>query len=127
VVRVMVAPRRRFVKHAVEPGDRAKRSFVERAEGHRFDEGVPMPRRPVVVVSLLAAVAILIAGVTATMLPADHTYRYRYRGFRLLLANGDRLFLVPAHWTTASATLVVDSTDEIRLQILAPPPHPTPG
>ena len=37
----------------------------------------------------------------------DQTFRYRYRGLRLLIQSGDRMFLVPEHWTPSNSTLLV--------------------
>ena len=58
-------------------------------------------------------------GVPETALPAaaDDEFKYRYRGLRLLVAAGDRLFLVPAHWTHEGRTLVIPYDDKIRLQL----------
>jgi hypothetical protein len=55
------------------------------------------------------------------------TFRYRYRGLRLLVQNGDRMFLVPCTervtpcpYHPGSATLVVRFSDNTRVQFLAP-------
>lgn len=55
------------------------------------------------------------------------TFRYRYRGLRLLVQNGDRMFLVPCTervtpcpYHQGSATLVVRFSDNTRVQFLAP-------
>jgi hypothetical protein len=42
-------------------------------------------------------------------------YRYRYRGLRLLVQAGDRMFLVPDRWSPGSSTLLVD-LDEVRVR-----------
>jgi hypothetical protein len=46
-------------------------------------------------------------------LPAEdgQSFRYRYRGLRLLIQAGDRMFLVPEVWTAAGSTLVVELSD----------------
>jgi hypothetical protein len=46
-------------------------------------------------------------------LPAeeDQSFRYRYRGLRLLIQAGDRMFLVPERWSAAGSTLVVELSD----------------
>lgn len=51
-------------------------------------------------------------------LPADggQTFRYRYRGFRLLVHGGDRLFLVPSRWSRANSTLMVPLDGSVRVQ-----------
>lgn len=51
-------------------------------------------------------------------LPADgdQTFRYRYRGFRLLVQGGDRLFLVPSRWSPANSTLMIPLDGSIRVQ-----------
>ncbi|MBL7501684.1 hypothetical protein [Frankia nepalensis] len=47
-------------------------------------------------------------------------FKYRYRGFRLLLASDDKFFLIPDRWTAASgAVLVVADDDAVRLQLYA--------
>jgi hypothetical protein len=69
------------------------------------------------------------ADVTETALQAEEgqTFRYRYRGLRLLVQNGDRMFLVPCSEQVTpcphhrgSATLVVRMSDSTRVQFLAP-------
>lgn len=68
---------------------------------------------------------------TETALPAEEgqTFRYRYRGWRLLVQNGDRMFLVacrqanpadPCVWQDGSPTLVVRMGDAVRVQFLPP-------
>jgi hypothetical protein len=47
---------------------------------------------------------------------ADQTFRYRYRGFRLLVHGGDRMFLVPSQWSSANSTLVVPLDGSVRVQ-----------
>ena len=51
--------------------------------------------------------------VSETALPQeeDQSFRYRYRGLRLLIQAGDRMFLVPQQWTPAGSTLVVELSD----------------
>jgi hypothetical protein len=65
------------------------------------------------------------AGVTETELPKDEgqTYRYRYRGLRLLIQAGDRMFLVPDHWTPSNSTLLVPVGDvRVRFRFVDDPP-----
>ncbi len=42
-------------------------------------------------------------------------FGYRYRGLRLLIQAGDRMFLVPERWTPANSTLLVE-LDEVRVR-----------
>ena len=51
--------------------------------------------------------------VTEAELPQEEgqSFRYRYRGLRLLIQSGDRMFLVPERWTPAGSTIVVDLAD----------------
>jgi hypothetical protein len=69
------------------------------------------------------------ADVTETVLQSEEgqTFRYRYRGLRLLVQNGDKMFLVPCTesvtpcpYHRGSATLVVRLADSTRVQFLAP-------
>jgi hypothetical protein len=55
------------------------------------------------------------------------SFRYRYRGLRLLVQNGDKMFLVPCTervnpcpYHPGSATLVVRFSDSTRVQFLSP-------
>jgi hypothetical protein len=60
------------------------------------------PRDPVVVESVLPQ--------------ADQqTYRYRYRGLRLLAEGDGRLFLVPERWSPSGSTFAV-ALDEVRIR-----------
>jgi hypothetical protein len=45
-------------------------------------------------------------------------FRYRYRGLRLLVQSGSRMFLVPGRWFDGATVLVVDLDDEVRVQFL---------
>jgi len=57
------------------------------------------------------------AGVVESALPEekDQTFRYRYRGLRLLIQAGNRMFLVPDRWTPSNSTLLVP-IDEVRVR-----------
>ena len=57
------------------------------------------------------------AGVTETTLPEDKDqgFRYRYRGLRLLIQAGDRMFLVPERWSPSGSTLLVP-IDDVRVR-----------
>jgi len=63
--------------------------------------------------------------VQETRLPkeADQQFGYRYRGFRLLIQAGDRMFLVPEHWTPSGSTLMVPTDDvRVRFRFVNDPP-----
>ncbi|MEU6714555.1 hypothetical protein ABZ897_24065 [Nonomuraea sp. NPDC046802] len=64
-------------------------------------------------------------GITHTLLPAtgkDPGFLHRYRGFRLLLASGGRLFLVNPTWTLGrDQTVVVPYDNSIRIQLVSQP------
>ena len=45
----------------------------------------------------------------------DQVFRYRYRGLRLLIQSGDRMFLVPENWTPSNSTLLVE-TGSVRVR-----------
>jgi hypothetical protein len=60
------------------------------------------------------------AGVAESALPAlpaqeGQEYRFRYRGLRLLIQAGDRMFLVPERWTPSGSTVLVPM-DEVRVR-----------
>lgn len=59
--------------------------------------------------------------VRETVLPAstgDQAFHYRYRGFRLLVEGGNRLFLVPERWSNRGTTVMVPMDDSVRVQFL---------
>lgn len=64
--------------------------------------------------------------VEETVLPAEEgqSFRYRYRGLRLLIQGGDKMFLVPSPWTAAGSTLVVpvDSNVRVKFRFVDDPP-----
>jgi len=51
-------------------------------------------------------------------LPASEgqTFHYRYRGLRLLIVGQDRMFLVPAVWSSSDSTLIVPLDGSVRVQ-----------
>lgn len=57
-------------------------------------------------------------GIKETRLPSSEgqTFRYRYRGLRLLIEGQDRMFLVPGHWSASDSTLIVPLDDSVRVQ-----------
>jgi len=51
------------------------------------------------------------------------TYRYRYRGFRLLAEGGGRLFLVPERWSPSGSTFVFGFDEaRVRFRFVNDPP-----
>jgi hypothetical protein len=57
-------------------------------------------------------------GIEETVLPPwkGQTFRYRYRGLRLLIQGQNRMFLVPAEWSASDSTLVVPLDGSVRVQ-----------
>ena len=84
-----------------------------------MDDATALPRRPEVVLDTKERLVDPPEGVTETPLPAHpgQTFRYRYRGLRLLLATSARLFLVPENWTDRGSTLVVPNDAQLRLRL----------
>jgi hypothetical protein len=98
-------------------------SFAWRlGEGRAYDDALQLPSRPEVVLDTGQRLIDLPPFVQETTLPAGKTdkFRYRYRGLRLLIQAGDRLFLVPGQWTAQGRTLIVPYDDSVRLQVI---PH----
>lgn len=89
-------------------------------QGRAVDDALALPTQPELVLDTREPLVDLPEGVTEVPLPAasEQAFRFRYRGLRLLLAAGGRLFLVPAHWTDRSRTLVVPYDGEIRIQLV---------
>lgn len=50
-------------------------------------------------------------------------YAYRYRGFRLLIQAGERMFLVPERWSPSNSTVMVPINDaRVRFRFVNQPP-----
>jgi hypothetical protein len=99
-------------------------SFAWRlGEGRAYDDALQLPSRPEVVLDTGQRLIDLPPFVQETKLPAGKgdRFHYRYRGLRLLIQAGDRLFLVPGQWTAQGRTLVVPYDDSIRLQVIPKP------
>jgi hypothetical protein len=99
-------------------------SFAWRlGEGRAYDDALQLPGRPEVVLDTGERLTDLPPYVRETTLPAapGDKFRYRYRGLRLLIQAGGRLFLVPEHWTAQGRTLVVPYDDSVRLQLIPSP------
>jgi len=63
--------------------------------------------------------------VVETTIPgsSEQTYRFRYRGLRLLAEGDGRLFLVPERWSPSGSTFVVPMDDaRIRFRFVNDPP-----
>ncbi len=76
----------------------------------------------------LTALPAVVVDTTERLFPGDNTvaesmlephegqtYRYRYRGLRLLAEGEGRLFLVPERWSPAGSTFVL-ALDEVRVK-----------
>nr|WP_296076144.1 hypothetical protein [uncultured Actinoplanes sp.] len=101
-------------------------SFAWRlGEGRAYDDAVQLPARPEVIVDTPDRLTDLPPYVRETVLPADagSRFQYRYRGLRLLIQAGGRLFLVPDHWTADGRTLILPYDNSVRLQVI---PRPAP-
>jgi hypothetical protein len=57
-------------------------------------------------------------GVMETALPASagQTFRYRYRGLRLLIVGQNRMLLVPEKWSASDSTLLMPLDGSVRVQ-----------
>ncbi|WP_052720258.1 hypothetical protein [Actinoplanes rectilineatus] len=84
-------------------------------QGRAYQDALDLPTEPAVLLDTKDPIAGLPPEVTETTLPGP--FPHRYQGLRLLLSAGDRLFLVPAHWTAESRTLVIPYNDDVRLQL----------
>lgn len=77
-----------------------------------------LDRFPVVILDTKEKLALRSPGIEETALRpgAGQTFRFRYRGLRLLVVGKDRLFLVPQRWNASNTTLVVPLDNSIRVQ-----------
>lgn len=84
-----------------------------------YEDAKHLAERPEVILDTAEPLGEVPAGVTETALDTSDgsTFRYRYRGLRLLVAADGRLFLVPERWTSAGRTLVVPYDAGIRVQV----------
>lgn len=96
---------------------------LAREQAERLDE------LPQVVVDTQERLYLRTADIAESALPAeeDQKFRYRYRGWRLLIQNGDRMFLVPCRpsgsacvWVAGSPTLLLSPGATTRVQFFAP-------
>ena len=88
--------------------------------GRALDFARSLPDRPAVVLDTRERLFLVTgdAAESALSTEADATYRYRYRGLRLLAAADGRLYLVPATWRRGAGTVVVLPAEDVRLQFL---------
>jgi len=90
--------------------------------GRALEDAGSLPSRPEVVLYTKDPLPDLPDGVQQTKLPdsSKDSFRFRYRGLRLLVESNGRLFLVPGQWTAGtSRTLVVPYDDTVRIDLMA--------
>jgi hypothetical protein len=91
--------------------------------GLAYEDARHMSERPELILETKDRLADLSPGIVETIRTPGRaakdgtSFRYRYRGLRLLLAAGGRLFLVPEHWTAESRTLIIPYDANIRIQL----------
>lgn len=91
--------------------------------GRGEEDVTALDDRPEVVIDTKEPLEGLPTGVTPSRLGKDgesgREYRHRYRGFRLLLSSGGRLFLVTPQWQLGrDQTIVLPYADDIRVQLV---------
>lgn len=80
-----------------------------------------LTERPAVIVDTKDRLFAEAPGISETALEQNSTYRYRYRGYRLLAQSNNTVFLIPERWTpNQGAILALPNNDSIRLQFRAP-------
>lgn len=89
-----------------------------------YDEISDRSAAYMVVLDTKESLAELPDGVTEAPLKGE--FKHRYRGFRLVLESGGRLFLAPASWTQESRTVVLPYDDSVRIQVIPPPKNLAP-
>lgn len=90
--------------------------------GRALDDAASLEHRPEVVLYTKEPLRDVPTGVEQTEVAAAEkdSYRFRYRGLRLLVESNGRLFLVPARWIAGSSeTLVVPYDDSVRIGLIA--------
>jgi hypothetical protein len=77
-----------------------------------------LDRLPGVILDTKERLYLTSPGINEKVIPAaeGQAEYYRYRGLRLLIQGGDRLFLVPGTWSASNSTLVVPLDGSVRLQ-----------
>ncbi|MFF4836361.1 hypothetical protein [Streptomyces sp. NPDC001315] len=90
--------------------------------GRGEEDARELMERPEIIIDTKEPLVELPTGITETALATageDRTFAYRYRGFRLLLSSGDRLFLVTPTWMLGrDQTVVVPDDGNVRIQLL---------
>lgn len=88
--------------------------------GRAYQNALHLEERPEVVLELRERLSMLPRGVVETRLDpgSGAGFRYRYRGLRLLVAAGGKLFLIPAPWTRAGRTIIVPYDNDVRIQLI---------
>jgi len=93
------------------------------------EQGAHLEVLPQVVVDTKERLYLRSPDIAESALPAaeGQQFAYRYRGWRLLIQKGDRMFLVPCRqsgsqcvWRPGSPTILVRPSDTTRLQFFAP-------
>ncbi len=93
------------------------------------DEADHLEQRPQVVVDTRERLYLQSPDIVETALPPGEgqQFAFRYRGWRLLIQKGDRMFLVPCQpsggscvWRPGSPTVLLQGGQDTRLQFLAP-------
>lgn len=79
-----------------------------------------LTRYPEAVIDTTERLTLVVGPERMERLPAakGEKFKYRYRGMRLLIEAGGRLFLVPEKWTSSSGTLVLPYSADVRVQFL---------
>jgi hypothetical protein len=77
-----------------------------------------LDRLPSVILDTRERLFLRSPGIVESALPQaeGQTFRYRYRGLRLLIHGNDRMFLVPTRWTASNSTVVIRLDDSVRVQ-----------
>lgn len=88
-------------------------------------DAAELPQRAEVVIDVKQELHDVPAGITHTRLRTtgkDPGYEHRYRGFRLLLASGGRLFLVNPRWRLGrDQTIVLPYDNGVRIRLISQP------
>jgi hypothetical protein len=93
--------------------------------GRGEQDALDLPKRAEVILDVKEPLQDVPSGITHIALSAtgkDPSFAHRYRGFRLLLASGGRLFLVNPEWKLGrDQTIVVPYDNGIRIQLISQP------
>lgn len=89
--------------------------------GDAIDMSGTLASRPGIILDTKERLDIVLPGMTEYSLPGP-TFKYRYRGLRLLVEAHDRLLLVTDAWEKGDGkTLVIADDDSIRTILTADP------